>query len=267
MQASPLVSIITVCWNSAQTIRRAFDSVLQQEYPHIDYVVVDGASSDDTVEIIKSYETKFLSKGVRFRWVSEPDEGIYDAMNKGIALCRGDIIGTLNSDDFYEPNAVQCIADAYAAHPEAGIFYGFLRVLRDGKEFWTYRYKYESYLLNLKSGIYSAAQHPTCFVRHEVYDQIGVFDTQFPVAADYDFLIRAMQGGIKFFPLDVVLSNFSSGGVSDQMSDFERHKQRYEIWYKNGLISEDEYQKKRGQLRYQRYKELKRRLAGWLMRN
>ncbi|HRX01303.1 MAG TPA: glycosyltransferase, partial [Cyclobacteriaceae bacterium] len=86
MQASPLVSIITVCWNSAQTIRRAFDSVLQQEYPHIDYVVVDGASSDDTVEIIKSYETKFLSKGVRFRWVSEPDEGIYDAMNKGIAL-------------------------------------------------------------------------------------------------------------------------------------------------------------------------------------
>lgn len=263
---SPLISIITVCRNSADTIPRTFDSVLQQTYQQVDYVVVDGASADGTLDIIKEYETKFLSSGFRFRWISGPDEGIYDAMNKGLAMAQGDIIGILNSDDFYEPNTLQLIADASITHPDAGVFYGFLRVLMNGEEVLIYRYRYEHYLLNLSTGIYSASQHPTCFVRGDVYEQIGVFDTQFPVAADHDFLIRAMKAGVKFQPLDAILSNFSSGGAADQMSDYERLRQRYGVFYKNGLLSASEYKKRQGELRYQKYKELKRKLVRWLFR-
>jgi glycosyltransferase involved in cell wall biosynthesis len=239
-QETPLISIVTVCRNSADTISRAFDSVLQQEYRHVDYVVVDGASSDRTLDVVKEYEAKFLSSGFQFRWISEPDKGIYDAMNKGIAMAQGDIINTLNSDDFYEPDTLRIMAAACSAHPEVGIFYGLLRVLMQGQELLIYRYKYEHYLLNLRSGVYSAAQHPTCFVRTDVYRQIGAFDPQFSITADHDFLIRAMQAGIKFYSLDAILCNFSSGGASDNMSDYERHRQRYAVWHKNGLLSESE---------------------------
>jgi glycosyltransferase involved in cell wall biosynthesis len=232
----------------------------------VDYVVVDGVSSDETVDIIRRYETKFNSQGIQLRWVSEPDEGIYDAMNKGVAMAQGDIIGILNSDDFYEPHTLEAIAEACIDHPEVGIFYGFLRFLKDGKELQVYRYRYEHYLLNLELGVHSAAQHPTCFVRRDVYDRIGTFDTQFPVAADYDFLIRAMQAGVRFFPLDTVLTNFRSGGASVRMSDYERHRQRYAVWYKNGLISEEEYRNKQKKLRGKRFRELKRKVMQWLLR-
>jgi len=103
-------------------------------------------------------------------------------------------------------------------------------------------------------------------VRRDVYRQIGAFDPQFATTADYDFLIRAMQAGIKFYPLDAVLCNFRTGGATDHMTDEERYRQRYAIWYKNGLIGEDEYRKKRNQLRYKRYKELKQRLVKWFFR-
>jgi glycosyltransferase involved in cell wall biosynthesis len=262
----PLISVVTVCRNSAKTIQRTLESVLQQGYPHIEYLVVDGASTDGTVDIIREYVAKFQSRGSQFRWVSEADQGIYDAMNKGIGMARGEIIGILNSDDFYEPNTLQVIADAALVHPEAGIFYGFLRILLNGEEILTYRYRYERYLLNLNSGIYSATQHPTCFVRSEVYRQVGKFDLQFPVAADHDFLIRGMKAGVKFHALDAILANFSSGGAADQMSDHERHKQRYAVFYKNGLVGEREYRRMQGEVRYKKYKELKRKLTRWFFR-
>lgn len=263
-QDNPLISIVTACYNSAETLGRAFDSVLDQKYRKVDYVVVDGASSDGTLDIIKRYQSEFQSRGSQFRWISEPDDGIYHAMNKGIAMAQGDIIGILNSDDFHEPHTLQVIADAYVEHPDAGIFYGILRVLQGDLEILVYRYRYENYLLDRSTGIYSAAQHPTCFVRPSVYERIGGFDTTFSVAADHDFLIRAMQAGVKFHALDTILSNFTKGGASDQMSDYERHKQRYGVWYKNGLLSEKEYERLQGNLRYKKYKELKRRFVRWI---
>lgn len=263
---SPLISVITVCRNSARTIHHAFDSVLQQSYKAIDYVVIDGASSDGTLDIVKSYETKFRSQGILFHWVSEPDEGIYDAMNKGLALVQGHVIGILNSDDFYEPHTLSAIAKACTDYPEVGIFYGYLRLLKDEKEVQVYRYRYEHYLLNLEWGIHSATQHPTCFVRREVYDQIGKFDPAFSIAADYDLLIRAMLVGIRFSPLDVILSNFRLGGASVQMNDYERHRQRCAVWYKNKLISAEAYAKEQKKLRYTKSKELKRKIVQWLFR-
>ena len=97
------ISIITVCFNSQKTIGRTFDSVLRQTYPNIEYLVIDGQSTDGTTDIIREYEPLFQG---RMKWVSEKDEGIYDAMNKGIRMATGDLIGILNSDDYYEDNAV-----------------------------------------------------------------------------------------------------------------------------------------------------------------
>ena len=97
------ITIITATYNSAATVRDTFDSILSQTYSDIEYIVVDGASTDGTVDIIKSYEPRFNG---RMRWINEADKGIYDAMNKGIAMATGDVIGILNSDDFYTSNDV-----------------------------------------------------------------------------------------------------------------------------------------------------------------
>jgi glycosyltransferase involved in cell wall biosynthesis len=255
-----------VCRNSRPTLARALESVLQQEYPCVEHVVVDGMSSDGTVELIREYEERFHSMGLGFRWVSEPDGGIYDAMNKGVARATGDAIGILNSDDFYEPGTFQAIADAFASHPDAGIAYGYLRVLMEGEEILIYRYRYERYLQSLRFRIYSATQHPTCFVRREVYQKIGVFDVQFSVAADHDFLLRASKAGVKFLAVDRVIANFTAGGVSQQMDDHELHRQRYEVLNKNGMISEEEYRKAQRELAYKKYSKVKKKIAGWLFR-
>lgn len=266
MKTQLLVSIITVCRNSASTIERTFESVLRQSYSPLEYIVVDGASHDGTIDILGKYESVFLKEGISFRWLSEPDFGIYDAMNKGLDRAQGEIVGILNSDDYYEPGALQAVASAADSNPDVGIFYGFLRVHWGGEEILTYRYRYERYLLNRQSGIYSATQHPTCFVRTRVYDLLGQFDTRFSIAADHDFLIRASLAGVKFHALDTVISNFTSGGASDQMSDFTRHKERYEVWQKNGLLSAEEYANARSLVRYKRVKELRQRLVKRIFR-
>jgi glycosyltransferase involved in cell wall biosynthesis len=265
MSELPLVSVITVCRNSIATLAHAIDSVLGQSYRPIEYVIVDGASTDGTLDVIKGYESKFRSEKLQFRWKSEPDGGIYDAMNKGITMTSGSIIGILNSDDFYEPDTVRAVSEASVQFPEVGIFYGFLRVLmNDGQELQILRYRYENYLLNLQSGVFAGTQHPTCFVRRAVYEQIGGFDTQFSIAADYDLLVRAMKAGVPFYAIDKVLCNFRKGGASERMSEFERLKQRYGIMFKNGLLTAEEYGRKQNELRYKKYKEFKQRLAHWL---
>lgn len=263
----PLISVITVCRNSAATIARTFESVLSQSYLPIEYIVIDGVSSDGTLDLIKAYEEKFRSRGIQFRWLSESDRGIYDAMNKGITQATGEIIGILNSDDYYEPDSTAVIAGANTAHPEAGIFYGFLRVLMGaGQELQCFRYRYENYLLNLRSGVFTGTQHPACFVRRRVYQQIGGFDTQFSVAADYDFLVRALKQEVCFQPVDKVLSNFTLGGASTTVNDYERLKERYGVMFKNGLLTESEYRGKQSELRYQKYKAFKQRLIRALFR-
>lgn len=259
-----MISIVTACLNSEKTISRTFDSILSQSFTKIEYIVVDGASTDSTPEIIKKYEKKFKSPKIIFKWNSESDKGLYDAINKGIAIANGKIIGILNSDDYYEFDALETIANAHIQHPDIGIFYGFLRVMFNNSELVIHRYNYDNYLLNLQTGILAATQHPTCFVRREIYSSIGNFDTQFTVAADYDFLLRAKINGVNFFALNKIITNFSKGGMSDRMTDYQRFKQRYEILYKNKLISETEYQKQKKQLHYYRYKQMKQKIINQL---
>ena len=253
----PFLSIVTVCLNSEKTIRKTIESVLNQSYRRFEYILIDGGSQDSTVDILKEYEIIFINKKIRFTWKSEKDQGIYDGMNKGIELTNGVIIGIINGDDYYETDAFEKIHKAYLNHPDGDIFYGFMKVLMGKEELAVYRYNYDFFLLNLQSGVFTSAQHSSCFVKRSVYGEIGKFDLSFRISADYDFLVRAACKRKKFIALDHVLANFSRGGANDQMSEYERFNQRYRIWRKNGLVDETEYAKLVRQTRYTRLKQIK----------
>lgn len=197
------VSIITVCYNSISTIKRTIESVLKQTYENIEYIIVDGGSSDGTVELIKSFEDKF---GARLKWISEKDDGIYDAMNKGIHMASGELIGIINSDDYYELDAVAHMIDAMTEDPYQ-ILYGYMKVWKD------------NILQNISIVMHDSLpacmlNHPTCFVTKKIYDDLGAFDIQYCSVADYDFLIRMHQNDqVKFIPVFENIANFSTGGM------------------------------------------------------
>lgn len=198
------VTIITVCLNSEKTIKKSIESILHQTYDNIEYLIIDGKSTDKTLDIIKEYEPEFHGK---MRWISEKDDGLYYAMNKGIEMATGDLIGILNSDDTYELDAVENMVKAY----EPGtyqILYGLVRFF-DGEEM-------SSVSLTSHKGLPDhMINHPGCFVSTNVYRKYGMFDTQYVSAADYDFMIRMCeQSEIKFVPVYSLISNFYRGGIS-----------------------------------------------------
>ena len=124
------ISLITTTYNSAETLRSTFDSVLSQTYTNIEYLVIDGASKDKTVDIIKEYEPKFEG---RLKYVSEPDKGIYDAMNKGIRMATGEVVGILNSDDFFtSDDVIACVAEAFSGDDSLDAVYGDIHFVKDG---------------------------------------------------------------------------------------------------------------------------------------
>lgn len=200
----PLVTIITVCYHSEKTIKKTMESVLRQTYPNIEYVVIDGNSQDRTVDMIREYQECFEG---RMKFISEPDRGIYDAMNKGIRLASGELIGILNSDDNYEENAVEEIVKAWDRQGMQ-ILYGFMRTLKEEKE-------YSVSLLSHRFLQEHMIWHPACFVTRDVYQRIGLFDTRYRSVADYDFMLRARDSGsVRFVPVYAVIANYSDGGMS-----------------------------------------------------
>lgn len=224
------VSIITVCYNSAATIRRTIESVLGQTYHNIEYIIVDGASKDETLSIIEEYRDVL---GQRFRLVSEPDRGIYDAMNKGIRMAEGTLIGILNSDDFYEPMAVEHIVNAMTDE-KYQILYGFFRTLKNGQEYSIERHSFKF----LRERMF---EHPACFVTKSVYDDLGYFDLQYISVADYDFMLRMSRiDEVKFYLVDHLITNFTLGGMNASVAawlDLLKLRRNY------GIISEREYKK------------------------
>lgn len=199
------VSIITVCFNSQMAIRRTIESVLNQSYKNIEYIIVDGKSTDDTVEIVTSYSERF---GERLKLISEPDDGIYDAMNKGILSSTGELIGIINSDDYYEMDAVERMVEAWNGGGMQ-ILHGLMRSLRQGREY--------SVLLTSPEFLdEKMIQHPACFVTRDVYEKIGLFDTVYKCISDYDFMVRAFESRqVEFKPVYHVIANFDEGGVSE----------------------------------------------------
>lgn len=181
------VSIITITYNSAITLRDTMEAVLSQTSKNIEYIVVDGASKDDTVKIIKEYESKFNGQ---MRWVSEPDKGLYDAMNKGIRMATGDIVGIINSDDFYHRTDV--IAKVVEGFQENGIeaIYGDVRFVNPDNLDKTVRY-YSSKHFSPQLFRYGfMPAHPTFFTYRRYFEEFGYYKTDYKIAADYELLIR-----------------------------------------------------------------------------
>jgi glycosyltransferase involved in cell wall biosynthesis len=199
----PLVSIVTIVRNGVITFERAMQSVLSQDYPRVEYIVVDGGSTDGTLDIIRSLEDRIAV------WVSETDAGISDAFNKGIAFAHGDIVGILNSDDWYEPGAISSAVHALA-ESGADIAYGKLQYWQNERR--TYLVTSDASLLDRGMTI----GHPTVFVRRACYERLGLFRLDFRQAMDYEWLLRAKTSGARFCFVDLCLANMQGGGVGDR---------------------------------------------------
>jgi len=179
----PLVSIVTVVFNGAKYLEQTILSVTNQNYENIEYVIVDGGSTDGTLHIIRKYEDRIDN------WVSEPDRGISDAMYKGIGMSSGDIIGIIHSDDFYASETVlQRVAGVFIRHPEVKALYGVQDYIDpvSAKILLTWGRNCDP--SEIKKRMY--IPHPTLFVRREVYEKIGLFRLDYKVAMDYEFALR-----------------------------------------------------------------------------
>jgi glycosyltransferase involved in cell wall biosynthesis len=196
------VSIITPTFNSAQTLERTISSVLTQTYDNIEYIIIDGGSTDGTLDIVRKHEN-----GIS-RWVSEPDGGVSDAFNKGIAHSTGDIIGILNSDDWYERDAVAHAVERLKASG-ADIAYGML--LTWNEEGPLERVAADHEMLDREMSI----NHPAVFVLRKAYETAGLFRTDFSYAMDYEWLLRAKKAGLKFSPAEKCVVNMQLKGLSD----------------------------------------------------
>ena len=207
------VSIITVSLNSENTIAQTIESILSQTYNDIEYIIIDGNSSDGTVEIIKTYRDKI------FKFISEPDNGIYDAMNKGIAQATGDIVGILNSDDFYVNNAViEKVIREFNSRGVDSVFSDLVYVSRnDTSKVVRYFDSSQFKPALLSYGLMPA--HPTFFVKKSVYEKYGVFRTDLKNAADFDLLARFLYvNNITFSYINQVTVKMRLGGSSTSFS-------------------------------------------------
>ena len=201
----PLISVITVVYDGATHLEQTIQSVVGQSYEPIEYIIVDGGSTDGTIDIIKKYEDRID------HWISEPDKGIYDAMNKGILAATGDLIAFLNSDDWYQPDALEEVANAY-------VLQGDRRTIIAGR--WNLVFEDIDLTINvkptLKFHVGMPLSHQAMFVPKPVYDTLGGYDLQYRYAADLDFALRLFTGGMKFIFLDTVIANFRTSGASEK---------------------------------------------------
>lgn len=228
-----LFSIITICYNSEATVERTIQSVLAQSYKNYEYIVIDAVSTDNTLSIIKEYEPFFEG---RLRWISEPDKGIYDAMNKGINAASGDIIGIVNSDDWLERDALETIFNCYKNNDcsLSSLYCGWISFHYLNGDIQVMKTSYK--MLEQLSHRYEMGgiRHPAVFVPKNIYNQYGIFDDKMKVMADTDLILRYYFAGVKFCYPEKVVSNMSDGGVSNKYllkayNDYRLILQKYKM--------------------------------------
>ena len=231
------ISLITVCRNSEQYIRTAIESVLRQTYPDIEYIIVDGNSTDGTIDMIRSYEPAF---GGRLKWISEPDEGLYDAINKGIRMASGEIAGILNSDDFYNyPDCIEQVMEIFR-NPDTDACFADIRFVKPENPGKTVRY-YSSAKFNpgkFRFGFMPA--HPTFFVRKKYFEEIGYYKTDYRIAADFELLMRFLHThklSYRYIPLDMI--KMRTGGMSTRSwkSNFVLNREIVRACRENGIYT------------------------------
>ncbi len=207
------ISIITVVWNNEATIKDAINSVLSQTYKDIEYIIVDGASTDGTIEIVKSYGDKIT------KFISEADKGLYDAMNKGIALATGDVVGILNSDDFYiDDHVIENVVKVFHEKNVDSMFADLVYVKPDNLQKVVRYYDSSKFLPDkFQYALYPA--HPTFFVKKWVYDKYGLYKTDYKIVADFDIMARFLYThNISYAYLNQPIIKMRVGGVSTSLS-------------------------------------------------
>jgi glycosyltransferase involved in cell wall biosynthesis len=213
-KTQPLVSLITVVYNGEQYVEEAVKSVLNQTYPNIEYIVVDGASTDLTLEIIDKYRDEIDVL------ISEPDRGIYDAMNKGLNIATGEIIGFVNADDGLYPEAAERIVETFLQENKPDYVYGIVdRINQQGEVIGQTKPVPEEHM-NRKRFQEMPFAHPACFISKHVYNTIGVFDIKYAISADYDFVLRMMENGFTGHPVEFIIARFREGGRSGGLKTF-----------------------------------------------
>ena len=224
-----LVTIITVAYNSEKTIAKTIESVLNQTYSDIEYIIVDGASSDGTVKVAESFADKFAEKeGRTLKIISEPDKGMYDALNKGAGMASGEIVGQINADDWYEPDAVEKMVKFYKEE-NFDVAWGNLKVHKPSGEMI-------KYAKIGKLWTTSGWCHPAMFSKRTVL-------LEFPYALenmydDFEFATRVHLAGKKICTLDEIISNFNFGGMSTKKNlkeTMKRVEMSYGIYKKHGM--------------------------------
>ena len=188
------ISVITATWNSEKTIGDTLRSVFNQSFTDVEHIIKDGGSKDDTLEICKNFEQKYYKdecKGRTINILSDKDKGIYDAMNQGVKAATGDVIGILNSDDFYTSDDVLArVAEEFEKNPELEAVYGDIHFVKDENLKKCTRYFSSRYFRPwaLRFGFMPA--HPSCYVRREVYDKYGLYDLDFRTSSDFEMMVR-----------------------------------------------------------------------------
>ncbi len=204
------ISIVTICYNSSRTIARTIESVLSQNNVCLEYLIIDGASKDNTVEIVESYRNRFEKKRIAYIVKSEPDKGIYDAMNKGVQLASGEIIGILNSDDYYSaPDILSTVVNSFTEY-KTDTLYGDLLYVKDNKPF---RYWKSGNQQSFKSGW--MPPHPSFFVKKDVYEKYGLFRLDCGTAADYELMLRFLEKNkVSSIWINKLFTYMDAGGAS-----------------------------------------------------
>lgn len=229
---APLISIVTVCYNSERYIQQTIESVLQQDFRDYEYIIVDGLSKDRTMEIVKEFEPRFEG---RMRWISEPDKGIYDAMNKGIRKAKGSLVWLVNSDDYIQPGALQKVYDTFSTFDKGAwpiISFAYNRVSSDGV------YEEKVFFDKSKSEWcakrdYMGLLHPATIVPNDVYHRHDLYDTWFKIIADLDWFKRMMRSGEPMEFVDIIITNMRDGGASATHYYKDRIKEYRYYCYKN----------------------------------
>lgn len=224
-----LFSVITICFNSEKVIGKTIESVLSQTYDNIEYIIVDGASADKTVEIAESFKDAFLKRGYSYKIISEKDNGIYDAMNKGIKNATGELIGLINSGDWYEPTMVETAVNTYK-ETKFDMFFADINLVKENGTVIRKHSKYDKFPTSRHWN------HPTTVIPKRVYDELGLYKNK-GIHDDFEYLLRVKRNKKKIVIENKVLANFLTGGASNDKSFAKCKKRcidRYHCYRDNG---------------------------------
>ncbi len=228
-----LISIITPTFNSIQGLEKCILSVKNQSYKKIEHIIIDGGSTDGTVDIIKKYEKEYNVK-----WISEQDSGIADAMNKGFKMASGEIIAWLDADNYYDKDITNKVATVFETNPEVKIVYGRIKIIDRNNNTFDYKPKFP---MSLKKALFyttgAIPAQPGVFLKNETFKESGGFNTNYRIASDFDFWLKVLEKNPKIKFLNEVFGFYllEDGGASQSPQGiYNGFKEMYGIGKKHG---------------------------------